>query len=124
MWQSEEGWQANIHATLNTNSSGVPISPAKAALLAGTLRQDQCYFLTLQAGFDVEIVRLLAVTQNILIIERAQQGTCANIWPAGTLLVARIPAKILSELRIDKNQMLSLNQEMREAPNGDVITKL
>jgi hypothetical protein len=124
MWDQYQGWQANIHATLNLNSTGIPVSAAKAALLDGTMDNNQCYFLTLQAGFDVEIVKLVAVTQNILIIERGQHGTAINIWPAGTPIAARIPAKILRELRLDKAQILGLNQEMREAPNGDVITKL
>jgi hypothetical protein len=123
MWQQYQGWQANIHATLNLNSTGVPVSSAKAALLAGTLDKDQCYYLTLQAGFDVEIIKLITVTQNILIIERGQQGTPISIWPAGTLIAARIPARIMSELRLDKAKILGLNPEMCEAPNGDMITK-
>lgn len=124
MWQQYQGWQANIHATLNAHATGVPVGAAKAALLAGTLDKNQCYFLTLQAGFDVEIVKLITVTQNILIIERAQQGTAMNIWPAGTPIAARIPVKIFRELRLDKAHILGLNQEMHEAPNGDLITKL
>lgn len=124
MWQQNQGWQANIYATLNLNSSGVPVSHAKAALLSKAMYKDQCYFLTLLAGFDVEIVKLVAVTQNILIIERGQQGTNISIWPAGTQIAARIPAKIMSELRLDKAKILGLNQEMCEAPNGDMITKL
>jgi hypothetical protein len=92
--------------------------------LSKTNYKDQCYFLTLQAGFDVEIVKLVAVTQNILIMERGQQGTNISIWPAGTIIAARIPAKILTELRLDKAKILGLNQEMCEAPNGDVIIKL
>ena len=123
MWQQYQGWQANIHATLNLNSTGVPISHAKAALLTGTLDNNQCYFLTLEAGFDVEIIRLVTVSQNILIIERGQHGTPINIWPAGTLIAARIPARIMSELRLDKAKILGLNPQMCEAPNGDVITK-
>lgn len=122
MWQQYRGWQANIHATLNLNSTGVPVSQAKASLLCGTLDKNQSYYLTLQAGFDVEIIKLVAVSQNILIIERAQQGTLMSIWPAGTLIAARIPARIMSELRLDKAQILNLNPEMCEAPNGDVIT--
>ncbi len=123
MWQQYQGWQANIHATLNLNSTGVPVSNAKAALLSGSFDKDQCYYLTLQAGFDVEIIRLITVSQNILIIDRGQQGTPISIWPAGTLIAARIPARIMSELRLDKAKMLRLNPEMCEAPNGDVITK-
>lgn len=123
MWQQYQGWQASIHATLNLNSTGVPVSAAKAALLSETLDKDQCYFLTLQAGFDVEIIKLITVVQNILLIERGQQGTPINIWPAGTIIAARIPARIMSELRLDKAKILGLNSQMCEAPNGDVITK-
>jgi hypothetical protein len=123
MWQQYQGWQASIHATLNLNSTGVPVSAAKAALLSGSLDKDQCYFLTLQAGFDVEIIKLITVVQNILLIERGQQGTPINIWPAGTVIAARIPARIMSELRLDKAKILGLNSHMCEAPNGDVITK-
>lgn len=124
MWQQYQGWQANIHATLNLNSTGVPVSAGKASLLSGSLDKDQSYFLTLQAGFDVEIIRLVTVCRNILLIERGQHGTPIGIWPAGTLIAARIPARIMSELHLDKAKFLGSNLDMCEAPNGDMITKL
>jgi hypothetical protein len=123
MWEQYQGWQANIHATLNLNSTGVPVGAAKAAQLSNSLDKEQSYFLTLQAGFDVEIIRLVTVCRNILLIERGQHGTPIGIWPAGTLIAARIPARIMSELHLDKAKFLGLNQDMCEAPNGDVITK-
>ncbi|MGA2654384.1 MAG: hypothetical protein ABSF18_00200 [Gammaproteobacteria bacterium] len=123
MFEQYQVWQANLHATLNANSTGVPISPNKASLLSERLDKDQSYFLTLQAGFDVEIIKLITVCRNILLIERGQHGTPIGIWPAGTVIAARIPARILSELHLDKAKFLDLNHEMCEAPNGDVITK-
>ncbi len=123
MWEEYQGWQANIHATINLNSTGVPVSQAKAELLASTIDKDQFYFLTLQAGFDVEIIKLIAISQKILMNRRGKKCTSINIWPAGTLIAARIPERIISELHLDKTQILSLNHGMCEAPNGDMVTK-
>ena len=81
-------------------------------------------FLTLEAGFDIEILKVVAATNGILTTERGQQGTTANVWPAGTGIDARISAKTLDDLHLDLDIILSLNEEVLVAPNGDIITKV
>jgi len=80
--------------------------------------------LTIEAGFDIEIVKVTKIcNENILCIERGQQGTVPGVWPAGTVLEGRITAQALDDLRLDPSIIMASNEEVTVAPNGDLITK-
>jgi hypothetical protein len=53
---------------------------------------DEYELLTLTAVGNVEIVRVTGRTGNVVAIERAQEGTTAQSWPAGTRVVASATA--------------------------------
>ena len=115
-------WRANLHATLDIEYLTLSIDPVKSRVLEDQLsEQDDC-FLVLEAGFDVEIIKVLAACGGMLTIQRGLQGTVANVWPAGTPIEARITAKTLDDLRINPCEILLQNKQACLAPNGDLIT--
>ena len=116
-------WRANILSTLDVNYVTIKIDRERAKLLEPGLANGGYYLLTLEAGFDVEIIKVVAATNGILTTERGQQGTLPTVWPAGTPLEARITAKTLDDLRLDLESIINTNGEVLLAPNGDIITK-
>lgn len=117
-------WRAVIQHTLDTDYTTVVVESSKAKILSKGLELGKFYYLTIEAGFDIEIVKLIAVKNNsILEIERGQQGTVPGVWPAGTMIEGRITAQALDDLRLDPSKILESNEEATIAPNGDIITK-
>lgn len=119
-----QSWHANILHTLDFYHTSVRVSPKKASLLRAGLSRGGVYYLILEAGFDVEIIKVIGVTRDgLLIIQRGQAGTLPGVWPAGTPIDSRISAKTMDELHLDPSAILSSNEEVFLAPNGDLITK-
>jgi hypothetical protein len=116
-------WRATLFSSLDWDSTCAEISPIRAAELEKDFVNGKPLFLTVQAGFDVEIVKIVSITENILTMERGQQGTQTNVWPAGTPIEARITAKAIDDLRLDLNIFLANQTTSFLAPNGDLITK-
>lgn len=59
------------------------------------------YMVTLVGDKDLEIVKVIGTTIddngfNVLIVKRAQEGTTAQVWPAGTRVEMRITADALN----------------------------
>lgn len=59
------------------------------------------YMVTLVGDDDLEIVKVIGTTIdnngfNVLIVKRAQEGTTAQVWPAGTRVEMRITADALN----------------------------
>lgn len=118
-----QSWRAHILTTLDTNSVAVKIAEDKASVLQEGLEAGGYYLMTIEAGFDVEIVKIVMSHNGILTLERGQQGTPCSIWPAGTPMDARISLRTIEDLRLDLGALLNCNDEVFLAPNGDVITK-
>lgn len=55
------------------------------------------------AGASVEIVKVTALTDNAAQVERAQEGTTARAWPAGTVVQARLTAGMLDRFVVNGN---------------------
>lgn len=117
-------WRAVMEHTLDVDYDTVVVSPLKAEVLKKGIERGKFYYLTIEAGFDIEIVKVTRIcNDNILCIERGQQGTVPGVWPAGTLLEGKISAQALDDLRLDPKEIISSNEEVTLAPNGDLITK-
>ena len=117
-------WRAVIEHTLDIDYDTVVVAAEKAKLLKQGLDSGKFYYFTIEAGFDIEIIKVTRVNNdNILCIERGQQGTMPGVWPAGTVLEGRITAQILDDLRLNPKDIISSNEEVTVAPNGDLITK-
>jgi len=116
-------WKSHLEATVDLHHLTMLIPSHKAKLLEWGLQKGGYYLLTLEAGFDMEIVKVISAFNGKLTVLRGQQGTLPTIWPAGTPIEARITAKARDDLRLDLNSLISVNGEALVAPNGDVITK-
>jgi len=117
-------WRTVIETTLDVYYDTIKVSNAKSMQLKEGIDKAGFYFLTLAAGYDVEIIKVFQVLDNgILVVERGQQGTSPCIWPAGTLIESRIAARTIDDLRLDANSILAANKGVVLAPNGDIITK-
>jgi hypothetical protein len=117
-------WKAVIEHTLDIDYDTVAVSREKAGLLKKGLENGGYYYLTIEAGFDIEIVKVIRVCHdNVLCLERGQQGTVPGVWPAGTALEARITARALDDLHLDPKSIMSAHHDAHLAPNGDIITK-
>lgn len=117
-------WHAVMEHTLDVDYDTVVVSPEKAKALKKGLDKGKFYYLTIEAGFDIEIVKVTRISNNnILCIERGQQGTVPGVWPAGTVLEGRITAQALDDLRLNPDEIIASNEEVTFAPNGDLITK-
>lgn len=117
-------WRAVMEHTLDIDYDTVVVDVKKAKALKDGLDRGKCYYLTIEAGFDIEIVKVTKIcNDNILCIDRGQQGTVPGVWPAGTVLEGRITAQALDDLRLDPSVIMASNEEVTVAPNGDLITK-
>lgn len=63
-----------------------------------TLGGGEFYYLTISTGITFEIVKVTARTTTTLTVVRAQDGTTALQWPAGTPIEMRIPAEFLNDV--------------------------
>jgi hypothetical protein len=115
-------WQAQLLMTLDYDYANVPINLAKAKLLSQNLEKGKPCYLVLFSDLDLEIVNVVRVFHDIITIERGQKGTNPNIWPPGSFISARITAKMLKDLHLDKSLLLSNNDHAIETPEGDIIT--
>ncbi len=117
-------WTAVIEHTLDVDYDTVVVCTEKAKALTKGLKKGKSYYLTIEAGFDIEIIKVMKIcNERILCIERGQQGTVPGVWPAGILLEGRITAQALDDLRLDPYVLIANNEESLLAPNGDLITK-
>jgi len=114
-------WQTVIQSTLDVYHSSVGVSEVKAEALNFDIGE-YC-LLTLSAGMEIEIIRVLTVAKGTLIIERAQEGTTAFIWPAGTSIEAKIKEQTIKDLRIDTDRILAINTDSYLNKQGDLIVK-
>ena len=115
-------WQAQLLMTLDYDYANVPINLAKAKLLSQNLEKGKPCYLVLFSDLDLEIVNVVRVFHDIITIERGQKGTNPNIWPPGSFISARITAKMLKDLHLDKSLLLCNNDHAIETPEGDIIT--
>lgn len=95
-------WAARLQAPLGPAGLTLTVEADKAAAL-GNLAGGDYYVLTLtadDAGDDDsgEIVRVDAIAGGVLTVQRAQEGTAAQAWPAGTRLSARWTAGVANAL--------------------------
>jgi hypothetical protein len=115
-------WQAQLLMTLDYDYANVPINLAKAKLLSQSLQKGKPCYLVLFSDLDLEIVNVIRVFHDIITIERGQKGTNPNIWPPGSFISAKITAKMLKDLHLDKSLLLANNDNAIETPEGDIIT--
>jgi uncharacterized Zn ribbon protein len=87
---TQQTWHGALHTTLDCHHTVALIASSKAKQLAQEMTQHDEYYLCLQAGYDVEIVRVLKVKEDVVTLLRGQRGTAPNIWPAGTWLRSNI----------------------------------
>ena len=124
---SKKIWQTVIYSTLDINSDTVSINSNLAKLLRDGLlgsEQNKYYLLTLEAGFEIEIIRVCYVSRDgVMLIKRGQEGTEPMIWPAGSIVSAVIRATIINDLNIDTKNIVLNNPETKLADNGDLIIK-
>ena len=95
-------WAARLQAPLGPAALTLTVEADKAVAL-GSLAGGDYYVLTLtadDAGDDDsgEIVRVDAVAGGLLTVQRAQEGTAAQGWPAGTRISARWTAGVANAL--------------------------
>jgi hypothetical protein len=117
-----KNWQAQLLMTLDYDYANVPIDLAKAKMLSYSLQKGKPCYLVLYSDLDLEIVNVIRVFHDIITIQRGQKGTNPNIWPPGSFISARITAKMLKDLHLDKSLLLSNNDNALETPEGDIIT--
>ncbi|MFI4956177.1 MAG: hypothetical protein ACHQAX_03085 [Gammaproteobacteria bacterium] len=114
-------WQTQALSTIDYDYGNVPIHLEKARLLASHLEKGKPFFIVLHSDLCIEIVNVIRVFHDIITIERGQKGTYANLWPAGSLISAKISAKVLQDLHLDKETFLT-DGRARITPEGDIIT--
>jgi hypothetical protein len=115
-------WQAQLLMTLDYDYANVPIDLAKAKMLSISLQKARPCYLVLFSDLDLEIVNVVRVFHDIITLERGQKGTNPNIWPPGSFISAKITAKMLKDLHLDKSLLLNNNANAIETPDGDIIT--
>lgn len=114
-------WQAQALSTIDYDYGNVPIRLEKAKLLASHLEKGKPLYLVLHSDLCFEIVNVVRVFHDIITIERGQKGTYANLWPAGSLISAKISAKVIHDLHLDKESFLR-DGRFSVTPDGDIIT--
>jgi hypothetical protein len=59
----------------------------------------QFFWATMEGGGNIEIVRCFSRTNDVIVCTRAQQGTTARTWLAGTTIQNRITAETMRALK-------------------------
>ncbi len=102
--QFVNNWTASLQAELASDATSMIIETDRAALLTGLAVGD--YYMATLVGVDVagqenawEIVKITANASGVLTIARAQEGTAARLWPAGTVVSGRVTAGLLAQFR-------------------------
>jgi len=97
-------WTATLQAELPAGSASMVVETERAALLLGMTGGD--YYLLTLVGTDAngtenvwEIVKATSNAAGVLTITRAQEGTPARLWPAGTEVSLRATAGLFAQLR-------------------------
>lgn len=122
-------WAAPLQAELAPGATSTTIETAQAAELVG-LGSGDYYLLTL-AAVDVdgretgwEIVKVTAVAGGTLTIVRAQDGTAAALWAAGTMVSARLTAGGMAALQAESGQAAWGSIGGNLADQSDLVTAL
>ncbi|MDW3716668.1 hypothetical protein [Pseudomonas sp. 2023EL-01195] len=97
-------WTASLQAELAAGATSMTVETDRAALLTGLTGGD--YYIATLVGVDVagqenawEIVKVTANASGVLTVARAQEGTAARLWPAGTVVSMRATAGLFVQLR-------------------------
>lgn len=114
-------WQAQALSTIDYDYGNVPIRLERAKMLASHLEKGKPFYLLLHSDLCIEIVNVVRVFHDIITIERGQKGTYPNLWPAGSLISAKISAKVIHDLHLDKDMFLH-DGRAKITPEGDIIT--
>lgn len=106
-------WSTSLTVAATAAATSLSVAPAEAAKLVGLGVGDH-YLLTLverdpMTGAELrrEIVRATAVSGGSITVERAQEGTTAQVWDAGHLIEGRVTAETMETLRDSGGPALS-----------------
>ncbi|TRO14337.1 hypothetical protein EQ836_07635 [Ectopseudomonas mendocina] len=91
-------WSGALTAAATDSAAAMTVAPEAAALLGGITPGDH-YAATLEGEAGIEIVHITATAAGELTVLRAQEGTAALFWPAGSVLEMRITAGSLEALQ-------------------------
>lgn len=102
MQQFVNNWASTLSAQALAADLQMVVASADAARIAAASVED-FYRATIEddAGTLREIVRITAANAGTgeITVERAQEGTVARDWPAGTLMEIRVTAQTLADLQ-------------------------
>jgi hypothetical protein len=97
-------WSTALTSALSAAGTTASIDPNAAARLVNLGGSN--YYLVTLIGYDAlgiesswEIVKVTAAAGGVLTIARAQEGTTAAEWPAGTRLELRLTAGAVTAIR-------------------------
>lgn len=93
-----DNWRAALIAAVTDVAEAMTVAVDAAALL-GEITPGDHYAATLEGESGIEIVHVTASAGGELTVLRAQEGTSALFWPAGSLLELRITAATLRALQ-------------------------
>lgn len=88
---------STLAAGIADTDLSLSVQPADAAYFPSLLVGDW-FPAVLEGGGDYEIIKVTARAADVFTIERAQEGTAAVIWPAGTRIDLRATAAALLAL--------------------------
>lgn len=95
-------WTTILAGAVLADDLALTIDPDKAALLIGLGSGDHYTITAVEtlgpAEISREIIKVTGALGGVLTVERAQEGTSARAWPAGTALEMRLTAGVLDAL--------------------------
>jgi hypothetical protein len=99
-----ELWKNNARSTLSssiTDTDTVLVLQSGYGVLFPEPSSPDYFFCTLDDGANNEIIKVLGRVADVFTsIERAQQGTIAQAWNAGTKVENRLTQQSLEDIRI------------------------
>ncbi|MBV2132057.1 collagen-like protein [Pseudomonas sp. MAP12] len=97
-------WSTALVSAIGAADTAISVDPNAAARLAGL--DGSTYYLPTLIGYDAlgieslwEIIKISAAAGGTLTVARAQEGTTAQAWPAGTRLELRLTAGAVTTIR-------------------------
>lgn len=104
--------------------SGTSIQVTNASTTFPTIQSGQYLVCTIKQNSVIEIVKVLSRTGDILIVERAQEGTTAQSFSTGAYIKAEVTAGSLSSMIQQTQQAGYLKEEIFRSSYGQSVFNL
>lgn len=114
---------ADLATSINSSSTSIVVQSGSGAKFPALSSGDYFFATLIDSSNNIEIVRVTARSNDTLTVVRAQDGTTARSYPAGSKIELRIVAAGLNSFaQLDDNQTFTGLVSFSQTINGNAAT--